>query len=287
MDEIIIVKQLPIIEERLKEISEQSQQKVAAALAMTCTEDTVKSVKALRADLSKDFQELEKKRKDVKGKILAPYEQFEAVYRTYVTNIFKPADAQLKDKIDDVENGLKDQKKAEIAAFFDEYRESKNIDFITFEDSGINVTLSASKKSLKDQARAFVDKVNDDLMMIDTQNNSAEILVEYKRTLNASQAITIVSNRHKAIEEECRRFEQIQESQAAKNAAAQKVDAAIKAETPVAPESLNVPDAQPFTEEAPVQEELCEARFLVVHTLEKLKALKAFLIEGGYQFEQL
>ena len=97
-----------------------------------------------------------------------------------MTNIFKPADAQLKDKIDDVENGLKDQKKAEIAAFFDEYRESKNIDFITFEDSGINVTLSASKKSLKDQARAFVDRVNDDLMMIDTQNNSAEILVEYK-----------------------------------------------------------------------------------------------------------
>ena len=84
MDEIIIVKQLPIIEERLKEISEQSQQKVAAALAMTCTEDTVKSVKALRAYLSKDFQELEKKRKDVKGKILAPYEQFEAVYRTYL-----------------------------------------------------------------------------------------------------------------------------------------------------------------------------------------------------------
>lgn len=287
MDEIIIVKQLPIIEERLKEISEQSQQKVSAALAMTCTEDTVKSVKALRADLSKDFQELEKKRKDVKGKILAPYEQFEAVYHTYVTNIFRPADAQLKDKIDDVENGLKDQKKAEIAAFFDEYKASKGIDFIAFEDTGINVTLSASKKSLKEQARAFVDKVNDDLMMIDTQNNSAEILVEYKRTLNASQAITIVSNRHKAIEEECRRFEQIQESQAAKDAAAQKVDAAIKAEVPAVPESLNVPDAQPFTEEAPAQEELCEVRFLVVHTLEKLKALKAFLIEGGYQFEQL
>ena len=287
MDEIIIVKQLPIIEERLKEISEQSQQKVSAALAMTCTEDTVKSVKALRADLSKDFQELEKKRKDVKGKILAPYEQFEAVYRTYVTNIFKPADAQLKDKIDDVENGLKDQKKAEIAAFFDEYKASKGIDFIAFEDTGINVTLSASKKSLKEQARTFVDKVNDDLMMIDTQNNSAEILVEYKRTLNASQAITIVSNRHKAIEEECRRFEQIQESQAAKDAAAQKVDAVIKAEMPSEPEALSIPDAQPFTEEPPVQEELCEVRFRVVHTLEKLKALKAFLIEGGYQFEQL
>ena len=45
MDEIIILKHLPIIEERLKEISEQSQQKVSAALAMTCTEDTVKSVK--------------------------------------------------------------------------------------------------------------------------------------------------------------------------------------------------------------------------------------------------
>ena len=56
---------------------------------------------------------------------------------------------------------------------------------------------------------------------------------------------------------------------------------------PAVPETLSVPDAQPFTEEPPAQEELCEVRFRVVHTLEKLKELKAFLIEGGYRFEQL
>ena len=56
---------------------------------------------------------------------------------------------------------------------------------------------------------------------------------------------------------------------------------------PAVPEALSVPGAQPFTEEPPAQEELCEVRFRVVHTLEKLKELKAFLIEGGYRFEQL
>lgn len=59
-------------------------------------------------------------------------------------------------------------------------------------------------KSLKEQAKAFIDKIVDDLNLIKTQEHKAEILVEYKQTLNVAQAITIVINRFKAIEEEKR-----------------------------------------------------------------------------------
>ena len=63
-------------------------------------------------------------------------------------------------------------------------------------------------KSLKEQAKAFVDKIADDLNLIETQEHKAEILVEYKQTLNVSQAITTVTNRFKDIEEEKKKQEE-------------------------------------------------------------------------------
>ena len=63
-------------------------------------------------------------------------------------------------------------------------------------------------KSLKEQAKQFIDKIVDDLKLIETQEHKAEILVEYKQTLNVAQAITTVTNRFKAIEEEKKKIEQ-------------------------------------------------------------------------------
>ena len=82
------------------------------------------------------------------------------------------------------------KKKKKVIAYFEEYAQSKNIDFVKFGDANINVTLTASLKSLKDQAKKFIDKVVDDIALINTQENDAEIMFEYKRTFNVSQAIT-------------------------------------------------------------------------------------------------
>lgn len=202
INDLIVVKQLPVIEEQLKTIKVNIEDKVSGVLALECTEGTVKAIKVLRADLTKDFKELEERRKLVKSKILAPYEAFETIYKECVTDIFKSADTELKKRIDDVENNLKYEKRKEIEDYFNEYAKSKNIDFIGFFDANINVTMSASKKSLMEQAKAFIDKIYDDLKLIDTQEHKEEILVEYKATLNVSNAITSVSERHKAIEKE-------------------------------------------------------------------------------------
>lgn len=276
MDEIIVVKQLPIIEERLKQISEQIGARVSSALALECTEETVKEVKKVRAELSKGFKELDARRKQVKNAILAPYEQFEAVYKACVTDVYQPADNQLRDKIKEAEEVLKGQKREDAAAYFAEYAASRGIEFLTFEDSGILVTLSASKKALKDQAKAFVDKVSDDLAMIGTQEYAAEILVEYRKSLNASRAVMEVSDRHKAIMEEQRRNEQVREAETARQESVRRVEAAIQA--PIAP-----PKAEPAEQD----EKLLETSFKVWGTLDQLKALKTFLTEGGYRFEQL
>ena len=267
-NEIIVVKQLPVIVEQLQTIKADVTQRVNEAMSLVCNEDTVKEIKKSRAELNKEFAYWEDKRKEVKKAIISPYEQFETVYKDCITDVFKKADADLKSKIDGVEATLKSQKFDDVFDYFCEYRDSKGIDFVDFKSANINVTLSASLKSLKEQAKAFIDRVCDDLNLIDTQEHKDEILYEYKQTLNVSAAITTVANRYKAIEEAKKRKE---EAAARKRAEAERLkEATIKA-TP-----LEVPKEE---------EKILTVNFTVKGTITQLKALKEFLNNGGYDYE--
>ena len=265
--ELIIIKQLPIIEEKLKELSKEIDEKVENAKSLVVSEETVKEVKKTRAELTKDFKELEEQRKLVKEKVLAPYMAFEEVYKTYVSDKYKSADIELKTKIDQVELEQKKAKEQEVRDYFEEYKQSKNIDFITFENMNLNITLSASLKSLKEEAKAFVDKVESDLNLIETQEAKIEIIVEYKKDLNVSRAITEVNERIKRLEEEKKKQEEIQVKKVEEQKVIEKVEEVIKA---------------PIEE---MKEEIFEMTFKVKATINKLKELKSFLNQGGYDYE--
>ena len=277
MKDLIIVKQLPQIEEHLKELSAEIDKKVESAKSLVCTEESVKTIKQVRADLNKEFKELEMQRKNVKEQILAPYMQFEEVYKTYISEKYKSADVDLKTKIDNTENELKAQKEQEIKDYFEEYKTANDIDFVTFEQANMNVTLTASKKSLKEQAKAFIDKIVDDLKLIEIQECKGEILVEYKQNLNVSRAIQEVANRHKLLEEEKKRQEEkLKELEEVSKLA----NANIPNELPsTAQEILTKPTAEKK------QEEILTLNFKVRATRSKLKELKKFLEDGGYDYE--
>ena len=67
MDELIAVKQLPIIEERLKDLAAVIDRQVEEALSMAVTPDTVKAVKDVRAVLNKQYKALEDQRPHTKS----------------------------------------------------------------------------------------------------------------------------------------------------------------------------------------------------------------------------
>lgn len=273
---IIEVKQLPIIVEQLQEVKAEVTAKVEQALSLVCTEDTVKDVKKVRSDLNKELKDYEERRKAVKTAIMKPYNDFEEIYKDCISDTYKKADTELKGKIDSVENELKEQKKAEVKGYFDEYLTATGIDFVTFENANINVTLSASMKSLKEQAKAFVDKIVDDLNLIDTQENKDEIMYEYKQSLNVSNAITTVANRYKAIEEAKAREEERKAREQAEAEAVAKVEEVVEAVAP--------PTVEPIA--PPVEEEKTYTlKFTVRGTMSQLKALKEFLTNGGYDYE--
>lgn len=273
---IIQVKQLPIIVEQLHEVKAEVTAKVEQALSLVCTEDTVKDVKKVRSELNKELKDYEERRKAVKKAIMTPYEQFETVYKDCISDTYKKADTELKGKIDSVENELKEQKKAEVKGYFDEYLQSKGIDFVTFENAHINVTLSASMKGLKEQVKAFVDKIVDDLNLINTQEHKDDILYEYKQSLNVSNAITTVTNRYKAIEEAKAREEERKAREQAEAEAAAKVESVVESAAP--------PTVEPIA--PPVEEEKTYTlKFTVRGTMPQLKALKEFMNNGGYDYE--
>lgn len=273
---IIQVKQLPIIVEQLHEVKAEVTAKVEQALSLVCTEDTVKDVKKVRSELNKELKDYEERRKAVKKAIMTPYEQFETVYKDCISNTYKKADAELKDKIDSVENELKEKKRKEVKDYFEELCEANSLDFITFENANINVTLSASMKSLKEQAKAYVDKIVDDLNLINTQEHKDEILYEYKQSLNVSNAITTVANRYKAIEEAKAREEERKAREQAEAEATAKVESVV--------EAVAQPTVEPIA--SPVEEEKTYTlKFTVRGTMPQLKALKEFLNNGGYDYE--
>lgn len=275
-ENIIVVRQLPQIEEHLQTIKTEVTERVNRALSLVCNEDTVKEVKAVRADLNKDLKGFEERRKAVKNAIMSPYEQFEAVYKECISDVYKNADIELKRKIDSVENELKEQKQSEILAYYTEYATAKSIDFVPFERANINVTLSASMKSLKEQAKSFIDRICDDLSLIDTQEHKDEILYEYKNSLNVSGAITMVVNRYKAIEEAKAREEERKAREQAEAEAAAKVEKVV--------ETLTPPTAEPIA--PPVEKEpVLTVSLKVSGTRAELKKLKEFLTVNNYKYE--
>lgn len=275
--QIIEIKQLPIIEQQLQLVKTSVIEKTEAALKLVCTEDTLQEVKKAKTALTKEFKEWEAKRKSVKNAVMTPYEQFEKVYKECVTDIYKNADNELKAKVGSIENAIREEKADEIKAYFDEYVASRGIEkiygkFLAFEYTGIKVTLSASKKSLKEQAANFVDRVCDDLNLIETQEHKDEILYEYKKSLNVSGSITAVANRYKAIEaEKAREAERKARAEAVK-ATENKVDEVIK-------------PAKVIIEPPKVEEPVLTVKFTVKGTKAKLQELKAYLERNGFDYE--
>ena len=280
--DLIIVRQLPVIEEQLQQIKSSVEMRVNKALSMVCTEQTRVDVKKIRSELKKEYEELENRRKAVKAAIMAPYEAFEAIYKDCAADLYTNADRLLAERIVAVEDDLRQQKSEEVKAYFDEYRQSLGLDgeFVFYETAGIKVTLTASLKSLKEQAKAFLDRIAADMAAIEVQEFKDEILVEYRKSLNFAVAVRIVNQRHKAIEQERQRREQAAADRAQRESNQKKVEAVIAETAPVAPPTV-APSPEPDA-----TEQVFSTSFKVTGTLEQLKALKKFLNDGGYKYEQ-
>lgn len=130
--DLIAVTQLPIIEERLRDVKATVEAAVAEAKSMVATEETIQAVKNRRSELNKQFDALEEKRKAVKAQIMEPYNRFEAVYKECITIPFGEAEKSLKATVDGFQNDLKDKTISKLKAYYDELCGVEGIDWLPF-----------------------------------------------------------------------------------------------------------------------------------------------------------
>jgi hypothetical protein len=272
-DNLMILKQLPVIEQNLITLKPKIEAAVSEALALEVTEDTVKNVKKTRAELNNMGKALDSQRMNLKNALAAPYDAFMQVYADCVTRPLRQADQTLRDRVNDVEQTLKDKKAESVVAYFNEYALSKNLEWLTFEDSGIKVGLSDTETALKKKAAQFIDDKENDIDTIHMQEHADEIMVEYKvNGLSLARAIQSVNLRHDALERERERQDAAAKAREQQAQAAQKVEQVIAASAPI-------------VQEVAPQEEKLTTTFTITDTRERLRALKEFLEKGGYEYK--
>ena len=287
-DNLIVVSQLPVITQHLNLVAEEIKQKTETAKSLVCTADTLKTVKATRADLNKEFNALEEMRKAVKSAVMAPYNEFEGIYKACVTDAFREADGVLKAKIAEVEDSLKSEKEEAVRAYFDEYKTVCNVQFLQLSDAKLNITRTASLKSLKESCKAFIEKVVNEMNFIVKQfpDSADEMLFEYRHTLSLDYAVNTVTNRKKALEEEAEARRAAEQKQKENEAHAEEVEqiAALNAPKVVVSDMENTTPTVSIPEIVE-EEKTYYLTFKVWGTKSQLKALKNFLTDGGYRYE--
>lgn len=209
---LIVVEQIPVITERLRSVKDEVQKKAEQAMSLVCTEQNYKVIKQIRAALNKEFAALEDQRKFVKKQVMDPYNQFEAAYKECVADAYKAADADLKTKINEVEDSIKDHKRDLLWRLFIEYCESKDIPERFRWLGEVKIGLSDSETSINFMALQRADEIWNDLRTIGYQEYKDEILVEYANGIPASTAIANVMERHRALEEQAKAEEEANEN---------------------------------------------------------------------------
>jgi hypothetical protein len=193
--------QVPIIQHKLSEVGKRIDQRIAKLNigSQLATEETIQYLKKQRAELNKEHKELDDYLKSAISPITDVVTEIKSLYKINASEKYKTADDLYKDKITAFELTVKTEKQKEIVTYFTELCESEKIDFLEFKHTGIEVNLSTSPKQYKEKCNAFVQRVSDDLLLINSMEHSPEIMVEYKsNNFNASQAIKTVTDRKEA-----------------------------------------------------------------------------------------
>lgn len=166
-------------------------------------EEKKQEIKKYRTYLNKIKSELEDKRKSIHDEIEKPYEEFNKYYSNGVKVKLQEGIDSLDNATRQIEDKQKKEKEKTLREFFQEYQTSNHLEgIVDFENVGLNITISASEKSLKEQIKAFCEKVSNDIKAIQTDDNSEEVLLEYKNNgFDYAKAKTTLAERKRKLEE--------------------------------------------------------------------------------------
>jgi hypothetical protein len=265
--------QVPVIVQNLMDMAASYQAKKDYIATLPRDDEGMKEVKALRAEARKEFEELDEKRKEVKRKVLDPYNKAETIFKSFVTTPFNALDKACKEFSDGVEGEMKARCENELREYFSELCAVKGIHWLPWEKLGIKVDMATARlkepKKAMETIKTKVEKVCADLDTIsrDFKGDSAEYLAEYESCLDVSEASRRVNARKEAqrIAEENRAQREARQAQAAVTRQA-------------------MPEVG--TVVVPQQEKKFRVTFTVTATMPMLRAMKAWLEDKKIEYQE-
>ena len=270
LNEIVKIEQMPKVFSQLEKIGELIDEKTSDLNELECTDDNKQEVKNRRTEINKTLEALEDRRKEIKNKLLEPYDVFEEKYNKECKEKLQNASNLLKNKVDEIEKKQKQEKQDELREFANQHIEANNLqNIITFEDINLNITLSASIKSLKEESKRFIEDVSKDVNLINLEEYKEEILLQYmKNGFDFASAKLDVIETHKKIEE----MQQQQELQEEQTKQEEKI--VEKVEEVITPPKEIIND-----------DEVITVTFTITDTKEKIIKLRDFLKENDIKYE--
>lgn len=269
INELVKVETIPSIFYQLEKIGSCIDEELDKVKDLKATDKNKQEVKKIRTGINNTLNKFEDKRKEIKNQILEPYNIFNKKYEEEIKAKLENASKELTNKINEIETIQKKEKEDKIKLFADEHIKSEHLeDIISFENIPIKVNISATETSLKDEALKFIEKVRDEINLINLEENyKEEILYEYKNNnFNYIQAKSIVLDRHKKIEVIRTSSTYISKKIEEDNKVAENIDNLVSA-----PKEI-------------VEEEIFEVSFKIKTTKEKIIKLKNFLEQEKIEY---
>lgn len=274
INEIVKIETLPKIFYELEKVGEYLDVELEEVKKLDISEESKQSIKKLRANINDTLKQFEDKRKEIKNKCLEAYTLFEEKYNYEVKVKLTNASEDLKTAIDTIERNQIKQKEDEIFAFIDEHIHANHIEKIIMTPeviifANLKINLSTSIKSLKEDAKAYIEKVAMEVKLIELEDKyNDEILWEYQKNgYNFNKAKLDVVTKHKELEELAKQREQVKE-------VVQQEEVVEKVvEEIVAPKEVIQED------------ELLEVTFTVKGTKPQILKIKNLLIELGVEYK--
>ncbi|WP_270541365.1 DUF1351 domain-containing protein [Coprococcus sp. AF102-57] len=264
-------------------------EKVKDYKTIAYTEDSLKDMKADRADLNKLKKAFEDERKRVKKICMEPYTKFEQQVKEITALIDEPIgliDSQIKE----IDESRKAVKREEIEELFLTigFQSFVKLDMI-WDEKWLNATVTLPK--IEEQMKSRMYQIGTDVVTISKLPEfKFEAMEVYRKTLDMNQAIQegqrLADIQKRKLEAE--RMEAERKAREAEEAAKQQT-AAEQKEEPAAEEetaSGSVPEASAEeTASIPEEEEpVFQLDFRVWGTMEQIMALREYMLKNQIRF---
>lgn len=292
VSQAVVVTQKPIIAYTLlKQISDNVIAKIEALNIdnLAANEDNLALIKRTRADLTKDFAELENQRKTVKDIVLNDYNIFEDDYKKLIASPFKDADAKLKNLSVSVDDKILSLKIVGIKEYF---MDNNTKEWLSFEDMNLKIIKSKSDKIIKSEIDDYLANIKTAISTIDTLQNKERVLAKFQihKDLNRSISETNLevqreeqikaqnAERERIAAERKQQAEGQQKQREEYVKAADSIEKSLNSLADEVVEDINQSIVEP---EQKNEDKIYETTFTVRGTMEQLSKLKQFMKEIG------